>query len=79
MNVNIVCVGTIKEKYLKDAISEYSTRISKWANIKIVELSEERLPKNYSDKDIDNVKSKEGKRILENIKGYSILMDISGK
>lgn len=79
MNINIVCVGTIKERYLSEAIQEYSTRLSKWASVKIIELAEEKLPKNYSDKDIENVKSKEGKRILDNIKGYTILMDISGK
>ena len=78
MNINVICVGNIKENYLNDAIVEYKTRLSKWANIKIIELKEEKLPKNYSAKDIDLVIEKEGDRILENIKGYMVLMDING-
>jgi 23S rRNA (pseudouridine1915-N3)-methyltransferase len=45
MNINLICVGNIKEKYLIQAINEYQTRISKFANIKVIELKEERLPK----------------------------------
>ena len=78
MNINIICVGNIKEKYLNEAILEYKTRLSKWASVKIVELKEEKLPKNYSQKDIELVVDKEGERILENLKGYVVLMDING-
>lgn len=79
MNINIICVGSIKESFLNDAILEYKTRLSKWANVKIIELKEEKLPKNYSDKDIENVIEKEGSRIIECLKGYTILLDIGGK
>lgn len=79
MNINIICVGSIKESYLNDAILEYKTRLSKWANVKIIELKEEKLPKNYSEKDIENVIEKEGSRIIEYLKGYTILLDIGGK
>lgn len=79
MNINIICVGSIKEDYLVSAITEYKTRISKWANVKITELKEEKLPKNYSAKDIEIVIEKESSKILENLKGYTILMDIEGK
>ena len=78
MNINIICVGSIKENYLSDAILEYKTRLSKWANVKIIELKEEKLPKNYSAKDVELVIEKEGERILENVKGYMVLMDING-
>lgn len=78
MNINIICVGNIKESYLNEAILEYKTRISKWASVKIIELKEEKLPKNYSARDIEMVVEKEGDRILENLKGYTILMDIGG-
>lgn len=78
MNINIICVGSIKENYLSDAILEYKTRLSKWANVKIIELKEEKLPKNYSTKDVELVIEKEGERILENVKGYMVLMDING-
>lgn len=79
VNINIICVGNIKEDYLVSAINEYKTRISKWANVKIVELKEEKLPKNYSAKDIEILIEKESSKIMENIKGYNILMDIQGK
>ena len=78
MKITVISVGEIKEKYLNDAINEYKTRLSKWANVKIIELKEEKLPKNYSAKDIELVIEKEGERILENIKGYMVLMDING-
>lgn len=78
MNINIICVGNIKEKYLNEAILEYKTRLSKWASVRIVELKEEKLQKNYSQKDIELVVEKEGERILENLKGYVVLMDING-
>lgn len=79
MNINIICVGSIKESFLNDALLEYKTRLSKWTNVKIIELKEEKLPKNYSDKDIENVIDKESSRIIECLKGYTILLDIGGK
>lgn len=79
MNINIICVGSIKESFLNDALLEYKIRLSKWANVKIIELKEEKLPKNYSDKDIENVIDKESSRIIECLKGYTILLDIGGK
>lgn len=78
MNINLICVGNIKEKYLIQAINEYQTRISKFANIKVIELKEERLPKNYSLKDIEIVKEKESEKIIANLKGYNVLLDVEG-
>lgn len=78
MNINLICVGNIKEDYLKDAISEYKMRLSKFATISIVEVKEEKLPKNFSDKDIDIVKHKETERLLTYAKGYTILLDVKG-
>ena len=78
MNINLICVGNVKEKYLNDAINEYQTRISKFANVKVIELKEERLPKNYSSKDIEIVKEKESEKIIANLKGYNVLLDVEG-
>ena len=57
LSINIICVGKIKENYLKDAISEYSKRLSKYCNLNIIELSDERLPSKLSDKTIEEIKN----------------------
>ena len=49
MKIKIVCVGKLKEKYLKDGIDEYTKRISRFASVDIVELSDEKIPDNASD------------------------------
>lgn len=79
MNINIVCVGSIKEKFIEQAIQEYKQRISKFANVNIVEVKEEKLTKNYSLKDVEICVEKESEKILNQLKGYSILLDIDGK
>ncbi len=79
MNINIVCVGNIKEKFIEQAIQEYKQRISKFANVNIVEVKEEKLTKNYSLKDVEICVEKESEKILNQLKGYSVLLDIDGK
>ena len=78
MNVRIVCVGKLKEKYLKDGIDEYAKRLSRFCKFDIVEVSEELLP-DTSQKSIQNVKIAEGERIIAKLKGYSIALDLKGK
>ena len=73
MKINIVCVGNIKEKYFVDAIAEYSKRLSRFVNLKIVEL-----PQCKVDEPNQTLKFEEQK-ILEVIEGYVILLDIGGK
>lgn len=81
MNIDIIVIGDIKEKYLKDAIKEYEKRLRPYANISIVELSEEKLANNPSDKDIDQAMEKEGQAILAKInpRSYVIPLCIEGK
>ncbi len=81
LSINIICVGKIKENYLKDAISEYSKRLSKYCNLNIIELSDERLPSKLSDKTIEEIKNIEGNKILSHIKkdSYTICLDLKGK
>ena len=81
VSINIICVGKLKEKYLKDAIDEYSKRLSKYCNLNIIEISDEKLPEKISDKLIDETKNKEGNKILQNIKkdSYTIALDLKGK
>ncbi len=81
LSINIVCVGKIKEKYLKEAIDEYSKRISKYCNIKIIELQDEKLPDKFYQSLLDAVKEKECAKIKENLKkdSYIIALDLKGK
>ena len=81
LNINIVCVGKIKENYLKDAISEYSKRLSKFCNLNIVELSDEKLPSKLNDSIINEIKNKECNKMIQAIKkdSYIICLDLKGK
>lgn len=81
LNINIICVGKIKENYLKDAISEYSKRLSKFCNLNITELSDEKLPNKLNDSIINEIKNKECNKIIQTIKkdSYIICLDLKGK
>ncbi|MBR4708013.1 MAG: 23S rRNA (pseudouridine(1915)-N(3))-methyltransferase RlmH [Pseudobutyrivibrio sp.] len=81
MNVKILCVGKIKEKFFKDAISEYSKRLSKYCSLEIIEVADEKTSENASDVEIALVKDKEGERILKAIKDkdFVIALAILGK
>lgn len=73
LKINIISIGKVKEKYILDGIAEFSKRLSKYTNFKIIELSEE--------EDNRTAVAKETNRILEKIsksKGYNILLDIIG-
>ena len=78
MNARIVCVGKLKEKYLKDGIDEYAKRLSRFCKFEIIEVNEELLS-DTSQKSINNVKIAEGERIIAKLKGYSIALDLKGK
>ena len=81
LNINIICIGKIKENYLKDAISEYSKRLSKFCNLNIIELQDENLPSKLNDSIINEIKNKECTKIIQNIKkdSYVICLDLKGK
>ncbi len=81
VNINIICIGKLKEQYLKDAVFEYSKRLSKYCNLNIIELSDEKLPEKINEKLITEIKEKEGNRILSNIKkdSYTVALDLTGK
>lgn len=81
LSINILCVGKIKEDYLKSAINEYSKRLSKYCNLKIIELADEKLPERINDSIINEIKSKECAKIKEQIKkdSYTICLDLKGK
>ncbi|REH98917.1 23S rRNA (pseudouridine(1915)-N(3))-methyltransferase RlmH [Staphylococcus felis] len=81
MKITIVAVGKLKEKYWKQAIAEYEKRLSAYTKIDIVEVPDEKAPENMSEKEIEQVKAKEGERILAKIKPQStvIILEIKGK
>ena len=81
LNINIVCVGKIKENYLKDAIAEYSKRLSRFCNLNIVELQDEKLPEKLNNSVINEVKNKECGKMIQAIKkdSYIICLDLKGK
>ena len=64
MKVTVVCVGKLKEKYWRDAIAEYSKRLSRYMKLEIIELADEKAPENMSDAQAAEVKEREGQRIL---------------
>lgn len=80
MNITVVCIGKLKEKYWTSAIEEYSKRLSKYCTLSIDELKEERLPDNASIAEEEAVKIAEGKNILKRIKkdSYVITLEIRG-
>ncbi|MBQ6464191.1 MAG: 23S rRNA (pseudouridine(1915)-N(3))-methyltransferase RlmH [Pseudobutyrivibrio sp.] len=81
MNVRILCVGKIKEKFYRDAILEYSKRLSKYCSLEIVEVNDEKTSENSTENEINIIKDKEGERILKHIKDrdYAIALAIQGK
>ncbi|UTR12353.1 23S rRNA (pseudouridine(1915)-N(3))-methyltransferase RlmH [Evansella sp. LMS18] len=81
MNINIIAVGKLKEKYLKQGIDEYRKRLSAYANIQVIELADEKAPENMSDAEASQVKEKEGERILSKVPddAHVIALAIKGK
>ena len=80
LQINILYVGNIKDKFFQDAVSEYEKRLSGFCKLKNIELKEEK-PKDESDTEIALVIKKEGDRLLEAIppKSYKIALCVEGK
>ena len=81
LTINIVCIGKIKEKYFKDAIDEYSKRLSKYCKLNIVELPDEKIPEKINTNIENDIKSKECTNMINHIKkdSYIICLDLNGK
>ena len=78
MNINIVCVGKIKENFYRQAVDEYAKRLGRFCKFSVIEVGEELLT-GESEKQIEMVKQREGKRILEKCKGMVVALDLGGK
>lgn len=81
MNIKIICVGKLKEKYLIQGIQEYTKRLQAYTKLQIVEIADEKAPENLSDTERTLVKEKEGKRILAKVSDSEFLfaLAIEGK
>lgn len=81
MRILIVSVGKIKEKFFRDAIDEYSKRLSRYVKLDIIAVDDEMTPDGASDTVIEEIKRKEGERILSKIKdNYTVCtLEINGK
>ena len=81
MKITLITVGKIKEKYLKDAIAEYSKRLSRYCKLEIIEAADEKTPDQASETVEENIRNKEGERILKYIRDdmYVITLEIGGK
>lgn len=81
MNITVIAIGKLKEKYWTDAIKEYSKRLGSYCNLNIIELKESPLRANPSAADEQAVKNAEGNDILSRIKptDFVITLEIKGK
>ena len=79
LKVNIVAVGKIKEKYFQEAVLEYQKRLSKFCNLKIIEVKEENFVTEPNDAEKLTILKREGVLIQKELKGYVIAMAIEGK
>lgn len=81
MKITVITVGKLKEKYLKDAIAEYSKRLSKYCKLEIVEVADEKTPEHASEVVEEAIRAKEAERILKYVKedAFVITLEIAGK
>ncbi|MBQ4529551.1 MAG: 23S rRNA (pseudouridine(1915)-N(3))-methyltransferase RlmH [Lachnospiraceae bacterium] len=81
MKITLLTVGKIKEKFFQDAISEYSKRLSRYCKLNIIEVPDEKTPDKASETVEEQIKEKEGQRILSKLSddAYTIVLAIDGK
>ncbi len=81
MKITIITVGKIKEKFFRDAVSEYEKRLSRYCKFEIIEVSDEKTPDKASETEENLIKKKEADRILAHIKEDAklITLEIGGK
>lgn len=81
LNIKLVVVGKLKEKFHKDDVNEYLKRLSKYAKVNLIEVEEEKIKDNSSLKENEQILNKEGSNILKQIKEneFVFLLDLHGK
>lgn len=81
MKIRILCVGKIKEKFMREARGEYSKRLSRYIKLEIIEVVDEKTPDSASEKEENQIRDKEAERLLKQIRqeDYVIALAIDGK
>ncbi len=81
MNIQIICVGKLKEKYWTAACDEYKKRLSIYAKLSVTEVAEEKAPEDASESEARLIKEKEAGRILDHLRGdeFVIALAIEGE
>lgn len=81
MKITLVTVGKIKEKFYTEALAEYAKRLSRYCKLEIVQVADEKTPDKASELEEQQIKKREGERILAQIKdgAYVIALAIEGK
>lgn len=81
MNIRIICVGKLKEKYLKDAVAEYAKRLGRFCTFEVCELADRKIPDNASASQCEAVLKQEGDAILKKISpsDYVIALCVEGE
>ena len=79
MKVTLITVGKIKEKFFQDAIAEYSKRLSRYCKLEIIQVADEKTPDKASEAEEQQIKDKEGKRILEQIKDGAFMIALDSE
>ena len=80
MNITLITVGKLKEKYFKDAVSEYQKRLQRFGKFQIIEIPDEKIPENASPAQEEQIKAKEGAAILSHLKEntYFVTLCVEG-
>ena len=81
MKITLITVGKIKDKYFTDAIAEYAKRLSRYCKLEIIEVADEKTPDSASEALENQIKEKEGERILSKVpdSAYVVALAIEGK
>ena len=81
LTIKVVCVGKLKENYLRSAIDEYSKRLSKFCKLDILEIPDEKIPDKLNENIEKEIKLKESTNIIHHLKNdsYNIALDLNGK
>lgn len=78
LSVTVLCVGKLKENYLREGVAEYAKRLSRFCKFSVHEVAEEPLA-SESAADVETVKEREGQRLLAQMSSYAIALCIEGK
>ncbi|WP_154055599.1 23S rRNA (pseudouridine(1915)-N(3))-methyltransferase RlmH [Bifidobacterium bifidum] len=80
MRISVICVGKVKEQYLRDAIAEYSKRLGRYCKLDIIEVADEKTPEHASESMERQIRAKEGGHIAKHIRpdAYVIALAIDG-